>query len=86
MLSIATPGCVNAQTTTQPYIDMNTTVKREVTPDELLDRAESAGDIRLLHTARAYKIYQTRLKDNNALDFDDIIFKTVELLQENDTV
>ncbi len=57
-----------------------------VTPDELLDRAESAGDIRLLHTARAYKTYQTRLKDNNALDFDDIIFKTVELLQDNEDV
>ncbi len=57
-----------------------------VTPGELLDRAETAGDIRLLHTARAYKIYQTRLKDNNALDFDDIIFKTVELLQDNEDV
>ena len=57
-----------------------------VTPAELLDRAEASGDIRLLHTARAYKTYQTRLKDNNALDFDDIIFKTVELLQENEDV
>lgn len=38
MLSIATPGYVNAQATTQPYIDMNTTVKREVTPDELFLR------------------------------------------------
>ena len=57
-----------------------------VTPDELLDRAETTGDIRLLHTAKAYKTYQTRLKDNNALDFDDIIFKTVELLQENEDV
>lgn len=57
-----------------------------VSPDELLERAETAGDIRLLHTARAYKSYQTRLKDNNALDFDDIIFKTVELLQENEDV
>ena len=57
-----------------------------VTPDQLLERAENAGDVRLLHTARAYKTYQTRLKDNNALDFDDIIFKTVELLQENEDV
>ena len=57
-----------------------------VTPDELLDRAETSGDIRLLHTAKAYKTYQTRLKDNNALDFDDIIFKTVELLQEHEDV
>lgn len=32
--------------------------------------------------AQAYAIYQKRLKDNDALDFDDIIFKTVELLQQ----
>jgi len=59
---------------------------RMVTPDELLNRAETTGDVRLLHTAKAYKTYQTRLKDNNALDFDDIIFKTVELLQENEDI
>lgn len=35
MLSIATPGCVNAQTTPQPYIDINTSVERKVTPNEL---------------------------------------------------
>ena len=56
------------------------------TPDELLERAEEAGDFRLLHTARAYKTYQTRLKENNALDFDDIIFRTVELLQQYEDV
>ena len=56
------------------------------TPDALLIRAEESGDFRLLHTARAYKIYQTRLKDNNALDFDDIIFRTVELLQQYEDV
>ena len=56
------------------------------TPDELMERAEESGDFRLLHTARAYKIYQTRLKDNNALDFDDIIFRTVELLQNHEDV
>ena len=56
------------------------------TPDELMERAEESGDFRLLHTARAYKTYQTRLKDNNALDFDDIIFRTVELLQNHEDV
>ena len=55
-------------------------------PDELLDRAEMSGDFRMLHTARAYKTYQTRLKENNALDFDDIIFRTVELLQQFEDV
>ena len=57
-----------------------------VTPDRLLDTAERSGDIRLVHIARAYKSYQTRLKDNNALDFDDIILKTVELLRDYEDV
>lgn len=56
------------------------------TPDQLLERAETTGDLRLLHTAKAYRTYQARLKENNALDFDDIIFRTVELLQEFDDV
>ena len=67
-----------------------TVISREkdklITPDQLLEGAEKNGDIRLLHIARAYKTYQARLKDNNALDFDDIILKTVELLQENEDV
>ena len=57
-----------------------------ITPDMLLERAETAGDLRLLHTARAYATYQKRLKENNALDFDDIVFRTVELLQEHEDV
>ena len=31
-------------------------------------------------------MYQKRLKDNNALDFDDLIFKTVELFKKNPEV
>ncbi len=57
-----------------------------VSPDEMLERAEATGDLRALHIARAYVKYQTRLKENNALDFDDIIFVTVRLLQENEDV
>ena len=57
-----------------------------VTPDQLLERAEDSRDFRLLHTAKAYKTYQTRLKENNALDFDDIIFHTVDLLLKHEDV
>ena len=59
---------------------------RMVDPQELLDGAESQGDIRMIHVARAYKTYQARLKENNALDFDDIILRTVELLQQHEDV
>ena len=55
-------------------------------PADLMARAEEANDIRLTHIARAYERYQTRLKDNNALDFDDIICVTVRLLQEHEEV
>ena len=57
-----------------------------VSPDEMMERAEETNDLRAIHIARAYKTYQQRLKDNNALDFDDIIFLTVRLLQENEDV
>ena len=57
-----------------------------VTPQEMLDRAERSADIRTLHIARAYEKYQTKLKENNALDFDDIIYVTVQLLMENPDV
>jgi len=57
-----------------------------VSPEEMLDRAEKTGDLRALHIARCYVKYQTQLKENNALDFDDIIFVTVKLLLENEDV
>ena len=55
-------------------------------PADLMERAEEANDIRLTHIAKAYERYQARLKDNNALDFDDIICVTVRLLQEHEEV
>ncbi len=57
-----------------------------VTAGQLLERAESGSDLRMIHVARAYMQYQARLKENNALDFDDIIFQTVRLLQEHEDV
>ena len=57
-----------------------------VSPQEMLDRAERSGDLKALHIARSYAKYQTQLKDNNALDFDDIIFVTVKLLMEHEDV
>ena len=57
-----------------------------VSPQEMLERAENSNDLRALHIARAYVKYQTQLKDNNALDFDDIIYVTVKLLLEHEDV
>ncbi|TCT14611.1 DNA helicase-2/ATP-dependent DNA helicase PcrA [Natranaerovirga pectinivora] len=40
---------------------------------------ETYGDFRKETIAKAYKLYQDKLQSNNALDFDDLINKTVEL-------
>lgn len=53
-----------------------------ISADEMLTAAENANDIRLKHIARCYAKYQAQLKENNALDFDDIIYITVALLQK----
>ena len=57
-----------------------------ITPGDMLDHIESTNDLRMLHVAKAYQRYQQKLKENNALDFDDIIFQTVKLLQENEDI
>ncbi len=50
-----------------------------ISPEEYELRA--VGDFTKVKFAGVYKEYQKRLKSNNALDFDDLIFKTVELFQ-----
>ena len=56
------------------------------TPERMQSRAENVNDIRAIHIAKAYRSYQQRLMENNALDFDDIIMLTVKLLQENEDI
>lgn len=53
-----------------------------ISPEEMLENSRSASDMRLPQIARAYQKYQARLKENNALDFDDILYVTVKLLQQ----
>ena len=57
-----------------------------VTPELMLENIEMSNDYRLIQVARAYQKYQQSLKENNALDFDDIIFQTVKLLQDHEDV
>lgn len=50
-----------------------------IDPEGYLDRV---GDIFQKITGEAYAQYQKRLQENNALDFDDLIMKTVELFKQ----
>ena len=47
---------------------------------------KSRGDFRKEQIADVYKIYQKRLHENNAIDFDDIINFTIKILMENPDV
>jgi DNA helicase II / ATP-dependent DNA helicase PcrA len=44
---------------------------------------KNMGDIRGKKMTDIYTLYQKKLKKNNALDFDDILFKAVEVLANN---
>ena len=52
-----------------------------LTPDEFMYTDSEFPKIQ-----KVYKEYQTELKNANAFDFDDLIFMTVKLLSENETV
>ncbi len=52
-----------------------------ITPEEYERRAQ--GDYMREIYARAYREYEKRLRDSNALDFDDLIFKTIQLFEQN---
>ena len=44
------------------------------------------GDYRREKIASVYNLYQRRLKENNAIDFDDIINYAIKIFRENDDV
>ncbi|MBE6732456.1 MAG: ATP-dependent DNA helicase PcrA [Ruminococcaceae bacterium] len=58
--------------------------------DELISPIEyemSAGsDLRKKTVAGLYKLYQKRLKEADAMDFDDMIVNTIELFEQNEEV
>ncbi len=45
-----------------------------------------ASDYRKSKIAEIYELYQKRLKENNAIDFDDIINYTIKILTENEDI
>ena len=55
-----------------------------LTPESYAARAN--GDFRKEKISTVYELYQKRLKENNAIDFDDIINYTIEILQDNEDI
>ena len=57
---------------------------RMLSPDEWL--RDAGDDFRNRKYYEAYRLYERTLRGNNALDFDDLLFKTLELLAEQPPV
>lgn len=55
-----------------------------ITPDRYL--LECGNDFRNKKICDIYELYENKLKKNNALDFDDIIIKTIELFKKDESV
>lgn len=49
-------------------------------------KIENEKNYKLNRVADVYMLYEKKLKENNALDFDDLIFKTVELFKKDSEV
>ena len=59
---------------------------KDQSPEDFARDAASSYDWRMPRIAEIYKGYERRLRDANALDFDDIILHTVHLLMKDEEV
>ncbi len=58
----------------------------QLSPEEFYAKAKAMGDIRKAKIAEIYAEYSRRAFAAGAMDFDDLIYYTVKLLQEHDDV
>ncbi len=54
-----------------------------ISPDEAKQISENESSRMELTYANIYEIYEKKMAENNSLDFDDMIVKTIKLLKEN---
>ena len=57
-----------------------------LSPDDYYDQAKKNYDVRKIKVGELYREYTKRMRDADAMDFDDLILNTVKLLQENEDI
>lgn len=82
--------CKRLNIDTKIYKERNILSQISKAKDEMISpeqfAADNQNDFSKKRIIQAYKAYQEQLKSNNALDFDDLLVKTVELFQSNTDV
>ena len=53
-----------------------------ISPEMFREKLSYDGNAYEVNAAQIYELYQKKLQENNALDFDDLIFKTVKIFQD----
>lgn len=85
--SVMKDVCKRLNIDTKIYKERNILSQISKAKDEFISPEQFAminqNDFSKKRIIEAYKSYQEQLKNNNALDFDDLIVKTVELFQNN---
>ena len=80
-------GLEEKQFPTRELLSVISTAKGEMlSPEEFCQLWEQRGDWRKTRIGKVYKLYNQKLREANALDFDDIILHTVTLLQSDKEV
>ena len=57
-----------------------------ISPEDFLAKARASGDIRRIRIGEVYTAYARRLRESNAMDFDDLIYHAVRLLTEHEDI
>ena len=84
-LSVIKRICKDMQIDTKRFKEKGFLNKISSLKDELISAAgyeAEASDVYERKTAEVYLAYEKELKKNNAVDFDDLIFKTVDLFRK----
>ncbi|MFI3174443.1 MAG: UvrD-helicase domain-containing protein [Bacillota bacterium] len=68
--------------TVKGTISKISSLKEEMVPWQDFLTSVDKSDLKNSRIAKVYQLYQQKLKDNNALDFDDLIYKTVLLFRQ----
>ena len=77
-------GLEEKQFPTRELLAVISNAKGEMqSPEEFCQLWEQRGDWRKIRIGKVYRLYNKKLREANALDFDDIILHTVTLLQSD---
>ena len=66
--------------------EMSNAKNQLVTAEQFVQDTEGSFDLFVRNVAKVFPVYQRSLRDQNAFDFDDLLMKPVQLLEQNPAI